>query len=343
MAQIPEDIKKGLQDLSEAVDIPVDSLIKRMKEIMAEDESIKEMEQSSDNPEKVKEFKIRMAWAVLYDEHSSRGNTVDCIIMPIASPRANERKVKGENIWVGDLTALIQRLEKGEDGEIVKADIEYASGLFWREGAKNLGKMEKGKVYKAPIIVNESKSGWGVSITSDRASFAPVDEKMPLFDDFFKNEIMNKDVMIGLGELDLNKAEDNTDIRVVRATVIDAGVKKSRKGNIYGYYNIMDGTIIGSNHMVFVDPEDVCWRQGSVLYFGGPVNINDNGDVNFNVQFIVPSEMSMPAKYDIVDTTQPQKESVDVTDDAIDLSEDDSKDESSESESESEEGVDFEI
>ena len=170
MATVPEDIQEGLKKLSEAVDVPVKSLFARMKEIMVD---IKGM----GDTEKDKGFKIRVAWGALCNEFSSRGKTEDFLVMPVFTPRASERKVKGKMTWIGNLTALVQKLEKQEDGSKVKGDITYGAGTFWRDGGKNLLKMEKGKVYRAQLIANENNSGW-LSITSDRAVFTPVDDKL---------------------------------------------------------------------------------------------------------------------------------------------------------------------
>lgn len=308
MAKVPEDIKENLKKLSAKMDIPVKDLMARMKEIMAEDKSI------TGDSEKEKEFQIRFAWGVLYNEYSSRGNAIDCYIMPVNTPRANERKIKGEMTWVGDCTALIQTLKKDDDGNVEKSDVMYGQGVFWRDGAKNLNKMEKGKVYKAQLIVNESKSGWGVSISTDRGTFTPVDDVEFDWNKFFQEEILSQDIQITLGELDLNKSEDNTDIRLIRATVSNADVAESQKGNTYGFYAVMDDSIIGNSYRFFVSPEDVCWRIGSILYFGGTIDINDDtGEPTFRVQFIQPTEMAMPAEYNVRETgTAQAKEEVDL-------------------------------
>ena len=121
MATLPEDIKNGIKELSEAVDVPTKTLLERLKDIMKNDEKVKqsvdEMREQEKDEDKIKEWAVRIAWSVLYNEYASRGNAVECLIKPISSPRANERKIKGEMTWVGDVTALIQRLEKNDAGE----------------------------------------------------------------------------------------------------------------------------------------------------------------------------------------------------------------------------------
>ena len=301
--------------------MPLRTLVEEMKTIMKES---KEIEPKT---EKEKEFQIRFAWAVLHSRYASRGNTVDCYVMPISTPRANLRKVKGEMTWVGDLTALIAPLPKDDEGNIIDFEnntvpldkVIYAHGTFWRDGAKNLQKVKKGKVYRASLLVNESKSGWGATISSDRASFTPVDNvKMPSFDEFFKKEILPRDTMIKLGEIDLFKSNDATDIKVIEVTVAEANVAESSDGTVYGYYSVMDLSTVGTQIRFFVAPEDVNWMVGSVLYFGGIIQEDNNGNPVFRVHFIHPTEMAQEATYEIPSKstdTAVMEEAVDVTTD----------------------------
>ena len=59
MGAIPDDIKEGLQNLSKSKKIEVKILVNELKEIIANDETIKTM------PPEQEEFKIRYAWALL--------------------------------------------------------------------------------------------------------------------------------------------------------------------------------------------------------------------------------------------------------------------------------------
>jgi len=302
---IPEDIQERIKRLSEVTEIPIESLMARLKEIITTDETAKTMEDV--------DFKIRFACAILMREHSMAGKATDCILQPIASPRVREITIKGEQTTVGDLTALIQVLGKDESGNVTKADVKYASGTFWREGAKELEKLEVGKTYKTSIKVIDND--WGSTISSDRASFIEVKDKMETFEEFYEREIKPSDVAIGIGEMDLNKSETTTDIKVIVATVIESSVGESSDGREYGRYNIMDDSIIGSSFAIFVDPRDVCWLQGSVLKFGGTINIdNKTGQIRWNNQFILPTELSMPKELEIKPVTKKQ-ETVDINPD----------------------------
>jgi len=331
MATVPSDIQEGIKKLSEAVDIPVKSLMERLKEIIQTDETIQTMEKD--------DFKIRYAWALLYREHSMRGKTTDCYIMPICWTRVREIKMKGEKTSVGDMSALIQKIEKDEDGKPVVGDVQYASGTFWRDGAKHLAGLETGKVYKSSLIITENS--WGSTITSDRAGFAPVEHKMSEFKEFYEKEIKPKDINITIGEMDLNKSETTTDIRVIEATVIESEVGETADKREYGRYTIMDDSVIGSNFAIFVSPEDVKWSQGSILIFGGIIDIDDKtGAVRWTNHFILPTELAMPKEIVVKPVKAEKMEEVDLSE-PEETPEDEQKEESKEEETKSQD--DFEI
>ena len=305
MATVPPDIQEGIKKLSEAVEIPVKSLMDRLKEILSTDESIQTMEKD--------DFKIRFAWAKLYQEHSSRGKTTDCYIMPICWPRVREiqQKKRNERTFVGDLSALIQKIEKDEEGNVQEGEVQYVSGTFWREGAKNLENLVPGKVYKTSLIMTDNS--WGVTITSDRAGFVPVTHKMMDLKDFYEKEIKPRSVNITIGEMDLNKSETKTDIRTIEATVVEAEVGETADNREFGRYSIMDDSIIGGNFTVFVSPKDIKWAQGSKLIFGGTIDIDDKtGNPRWNNQFILPTDIAMPKEI-VIKPVKEKIESVDIS------------------------------
>jgi len=333
MATVPPDIQEGIKKLSEAVDIPVKSLMERLKEIISTDESIQTMEKD--------DFKIRFAWAKLYQEHSMRGKSTDCYIMPICWTRVREipSKKQGEKNYVGDLSALIQKIEKDEEGNQTVGDVQYGAGTFWREAAKNLEKLEPGKVYKSSLVITEND--WGASISSDRAGFLLVKHKMPDFNEFFENEIKPRDVNITIGEMDLNKSEKSTDIRVITATVIESDVGETSDHREYGRYTIMDESVIGSNFAIFVNPKDVKWAQGSILIFGGIISIDDKtGNPRWNNHFIVPTKLSLPKEIVIKPVSADAQEEVDISESGEEKEGEEPSEDSGEDEEESE---DFEV
>jgi hypothetical protein len=296
MAKVPKDIQEGITKLSEVANVPVESLMKRLKEIIQTDETIQSMENE--------DFKIRYAWTILYREFSLSGKTEEFKLTPLSKPRSREAKVKGDLTWVGDMAALVKKVSKDENGKIIEGDWKYAAGTFWRDGAKNIEKLVVGKLYQTQLIATEN--AWGLSITSDRAGFIELKEKVPSIEEFYNTEIKPKNLSISIGEMDLNKSEYNTNIKVFEATVIDAVIGE-KDGREYGRYLVMDNSTIGSNFAVFVSPDDVVWEQGSILIFGGTISIDDkSGQIRWNNHFIMPTELSMKREM-IVKKTAPEE------------------------------------
>ena len=291
MATIPKDIQEGLQKLSEATETPVKTLIERLKEIIEKDESIQTMEKE--------DFKIRFAWAILYKEFASTGGTEDFYVTPLLHPQAREIKTKkGELMWLGEMAALVQKLEKNDEGEVEPGEVQYAAGTFWREGAKNLEGLEVGKVYKVSLVAKENS--WGLDITTDRSPFIKVDYKFPInMEKFYEEKIAPKNLEIGLGEMDLNKSETTTDIRVVTVTAFDGDVAERDDGSTYGWYDFMDDSIMGSNNRMFFNSKDVIWSQGSILKVGVHINIDGKGVVRATPHFIVPTEVAEKRSFNI--------------------------------------------
>jgi len=282
MAQIPENIKEGIKKLAEKNDLEVKVLVARLKEIIDTDETIQTMENES--------FKIPYAWAVLFKEYAMRGQAEEFKVMPLSKPRAREAKIKGENTWVGDMAALVSKLEKGDDGNMKAGDWQYAAGTFWRKGAEEISKLETGKVYKAYLVAKENS--WGLDITTDRGPFVPLKEEPPSFKKFYDDEISKLDIMLTIGELDTEESGDSTDIRVLEATVMDSVVAVGKDGKPFGRYSIMDTYSIGVvPPAIFVAPEDIEWEQGSILIFGGTIRKADDGKVLWTSHFIIPTDM----------------------------------------------------
>jgi|GEM_PF-2814810 len=309
MAKIPDDIKAGMKQLSEVTKIPTKDLLAQLKEFINTDENIIAM---GDN-EEAKEFKIRYAWALLYRQHSMTGNAVDYCIRVINSPNPRKIKVKGDDTYVGDLVALARPITKNDSGKEELGDVQYAAGTFWRDGAKNLGNLERNKVYRTKVIVKDN--AWGINITSDRAMFTETDDKIPEFKKFYEKEIHPnlESLVITINSMDLHESENNTDIRILEATVIESEVgESSSTGREFGRYAVMDSSVVGGSYTIFVSPEEVEWAQGSIIRFGGTVSVNqDTGDIRWNNHFTVPTKFAMPKKITVKSVG---KEEVDVDD-----------------------------
>ena len=304
MATIPTDIQEGIKKMSESTKIPIQSLVGRIKEIMQTNETIKVMEKE--------EHKIRFAFALLYRENSMASKTTECFIKPICNPRVREITMKkGDKTPVGDITAIVQKIEKDNEGNPVMGDVLYGAGTFWRDGANNLKKLEVGKTYKTSLVIKDNK--WGVSITSDRAGFLETDQKLPDFKSFYEQNIKPKNLLITLVELDLNKSDDNTDIREIEVTVIESEVSE-KEGREYGRYVVMDNSTMEKmgNQVIFVHPKDVIWAQGSVLRFGGHIDVDqETGAVRWTNHYILPTAIAIPKEI-IAKPVKGRQEEVDI-------------------------------
>jgi hypothetical protein len=114
--------------------------------------------------------------------------------------------------------------------------------------------------------------------------------------------------------MDLNKSDNGTDIKVVQATVIESDVGE-KEGKEYGRYVIMDDSLVGSgsNFAIFVAPKDVVWLQGSIILFGGTIDIDKEGAVRWNNQFILPTELAIKKEFTVKPVSE-KMESVDIGD-----------------------------
>lgn len=298
MAKIPDDIIEGIKKLAETSGTPVKTLLERLKKIKETNENIKTMEKD--------DFKIRFAWAVLLKEFTSSGN--EYYIRPICYPRVRETVSKGEKIKVGDLTALIQKINKKEDGTISLGKVQYGSGTFWRDAAKNMETLEVGKVYKASLIANENS--WGSTITSNNTLFVPADFKMNSFREFFDENIKPQNPMITIEEMDMSKSDTPTDIKIIKGTITESDVRKRNDGSEYGYYDVTDNSVLGTkNQRIFVDTKDVLYEQGSIVLFGGHIAFDDEGKIRWTHHFQIPTKTSEKKEIKIV---PPKADEIDV-------------------------------
>lgn len=306
MAQIPKDIQENLKKLAETTKAPLKDLVKRLAEIKDTNESIQAMENE--------DFKIRFAWAMLYKEYAVTGGTSEFYIMPTLHPSPREVTTKkGEKMYIGELSGLGQRITKNDDGEIVPGEVQFVAGTFFRDGAKHLEKLQRGKVYRTSLIAKENK--WGVEISSDRATFAPVEYNFPkTFEQFFAEEIESKGLDITLGEMDLHKAETPTDIRVLTVTAFDGNIGESPDGREYGWYDFMDDSIMGSNIRMFFHPKDIEYSQGSILKVGVKVDINPKtNEPMLSPYFVMPTSIAEKRTFNVKPVSPKKQETVDIS------------------------------
>jgi len=297
MAQIPEDMKAGIEALSKAKDTPIKDLLARLKEIINEDENLKAME--NDN------FKIRVAWAALYKEYSSAQGQ-ECLISPLLHCSVNYYRDKDDkNTGVTNLNALVKPLknEKGEEIEYQSQDEgwQYAAGTLFRDAAISAGKLEVGKVYNTTVILSNTygekgkkrkERDWGLGIIANNAKFSVTKEKVPDFKKFYEDEIEDKNEIMSLSDTDMNESAHDTDIRVVRIQIMDEDINEREDGTEYAYYDIMDNSISGETRRFFIDVRDYKYMQGSVLLAGVTVRNTAKKDeepiFRMNPQWFIP-------------------------------------------------------
>jgi hypothetical protein len=301
MANLPDDVMENLKRLSEEVEVPMRDLVKKMGEIIKNDETIQSM--------KEREHKIRFGFAILYREYSMVGKTTDVYLMPVSTPQVRAIKMKGENTYVGNVQGLMKIIPGKDDDEVdVEDKWEYAAGTFWREGAKEAEEMERGKVYHCKLRLTDND--WGKGISIDQGPFKKVDDvEAPDIEEFFKDEIADRDIEINIGEIDLNESENETDIFMFEGTIIGSNVSDRADGSSYGMYNIMDYSIAGNQATVFLHPDDVEWAQGSVCNFIGTIQVRKNDKTHRWQNHLVVPKIGIPREVSI---PEPEKETVDI-------------------------------
>jgi len=292
-SSIPQDIQVGLKQLAEATKKDVKKLVTEMKEILDTDENIQVMEQQ--------EAKIRFAWTILASQYSiSDGDPF--YFRPFSTPRSR----KTTKSVVGDLCGVAQKITINDDDDEELGDPVYAFGTFWRDGAKELDKLKKDKVYRCVLRSTDLK--YGIAIGGNNPQFKEVnDVELPGPKEFFENEIepLNKEILIG--EMDINEKQYDNDIRVFTVTVLKA---ETRDDSNSAFYDVVDNSILGHRtHRIWVHPDDLVHGQSSIIKVIGTAENLDNGKVRYTHHFIVP-EYSIPR---IIRTKPVQdKESVDL-------------------------------
>jgi len=279
--EIPDDLKARLKKLSEASNIKPATLMKKLREIFDTDEKIKVMEKE--------EFKIRYAVARLLKEQVSTGQTTDFYVKPLL--HFNYREINTDAKYVGDFSCLLKKIVKDENGKIVEGETEFGAGTLWRDAAKQLEKLEKGKIYKASFIAE--KTSWGWSLGGNNAGFVEVDGiEFPALDEFYKKEIEPMNVDTVLSDLDMETSQTPTDIKVLNVRIIDSDIRERPNKTEYGYYDINDDSFIGNEKGVqgqrlFLDPRDVEYEMGCDIKVGVNIAVR-NDKVQLTPYFILP-------------------------------------------------------
>jgi len=333
--KVPEDIQEAIKKLSKAIDVQIKTLLKELKEIIDTDEEIQAMDKDA--------FKIRFAWAKLYRQHTVSGNESQFYVMPLLYPNPMEITISdGTKIWLGEFSALVQRIKKNDEGETEIEDPTYGAGTFFRDGAKNMQGLKPGSVYKTSLIYEEKDNGYVLS-SGRSTNFSEVEHKMPKkFSKYFKETIEPENRDITLGDMDLNKSENPIDIRILTVTAFDYDTGKSADGREFGYYDFMDNSITGSNYRMFLHPKDINWEKGSILKVGIRIDFDKKNELRTSPHFIIPTELAEKRELNIKPVTETETvDTSELEEEAKDEPEEKSKEEKKEESDE--EDINFEI
>lgn len=312
MATIPEDIKKGIEKLSKSTGVELKALVEEFKQILKTDPTIQTMEKP--------EFKIRYGYALLLKRYVSAGTTTQMYIKLLSKPRVRTVVSQGKPKAVSNVYALVKRLTRDEDGNLIEGDIEYAAGTLWENAAENTRNLSPNKVYKTALRATEVTGG--IELGGNDATFIEVnDVEFPSNEEYYKKYIepREKDLLVKLADLDLNNRENLVDIRVIKAMVVDVGVGETANHVEFGRYTVVDDSLLAreesgpTSYSIWVHPDDVIWDVGSTLKFVGTVNYDPVANIaRFDCHFIVPTELAIKRKIEPKPVSQ-QPESVEIS------------------------------
>jgi len=235
---LPKSIVDTLEKLSVATEVPINELVKQMKEIIDSDPSIQAMTN--------KEHQINFACTLLVRRFSMTGGTKQMYLRPLSKPRARLTTSQGQKKYVGGLYALVKLIEHDKEGKEVIGETQYAAGTIWEKAADKMRTLSPDKVYKTALRANDAKNG--LELGANDASFVEVDYSMPTKEEYFKEHIEPElpSLLTSLDDLKINHRDDQTDIRVVKGTVLDASSGTSKKMGEYGRYSVTDDSFIGN-------------------------------------------------------------------------------------------------
>lgn len=324
MGLVPDDIKTGLQNLAKSSKVDTKVLVGELKEIIANDETIKAMA-----PEQ-EEFKIRYAWALLCRRHTAVGQVGQMYIKFLSKPTFGKIP-SGKSI--SNVAALVKRItaDDEEEGKVSVGEVELAAGTLWEGAADAIKKLSTDKVYKTALkatevkIEKENLSMKGLELSANNANFVETtDTTFPTNEEFYKSfvEPKEKDLKIDLDEMDLNRRTKRIDIRVFKVMIIDYRVGTWADGTEYGQYVVTDDSMLGggadgepSNFLIRLPPEEVKYERGVVIKCVATVQHDKKNDrERLHYFFDIPVGTVVTRK---IEAKPVEKESEDVDVDAI--------------------------
>lgn len=321
MGTIPDDIKSGLQNLAKSKKVETKNLFEELKEIIANDETIKSM------PVEQEEFKIRYAWALLCRRHTAVGTTNELYLQLLSKSRISKTKAGKSRI---DIYAKIKKISEDEEGNSIVDETSIASGTLWEKAAEAAGKISKEKIYKVSLTTREVKcqqgnSKWtGYELSGNEATFIETNEiKMPSNEEFYKSfiEPLEKDIKIDLDEGDLNNRQNKIDIRVVKGMIIDNPTGTRADGTEFGRYSLTDDSLLGGgdngkagNVNFWIHPEEVILEKGVTIKSVVTTTFNkEKNKINWQYFFSIPVGTIVKRKIEVKPVSKPT-ESVNVDD-----------------------------
>jgi len=288
---IPKDVVAKLEKLSERTNISTGELLKQMKDLIDNDAQCQSMTN--------KIHQIKYACTLLIRRFSMTGGAKEMYLRPLSKPRARLTTSQGQKKYVGVLAGLVQIIDRNNDGTEKVGDVQYAAGTIWEKAADKMRTLSPNKVYKTALRVTDAKNG--LELGGNDAAFTEVEHSMPTKEEYFKNNIESElsDLLTLLDDMKINNRDDQTDIRVIKGTVLDSNSGTSAKMGEFGRYAITDDSFIGKdNYPMWVHPEEVEWGISSELYFIGTVNVdNSNPEApisRFDCHFVIPVPGSDP-------------------------------------------------
>jgi len=309
MADIPEDIKSGLKSLASRLKCEPKVLVEELKEIMANDETIKAM-----SPDQT-EFKIRYAWALLCRRHTSVTQAAQMFLRPLSKPAGGKTKAGKPR---ADLFAIIKRITHDDEDNQIVGEIELGAGTLWEKAGEAACKLSTKKVYKVSLPVKEVKASpdggvtviQGVELGGNDASFIETTEvTMPTNEEFYKTyfEPKEKVLMTPLDEMDINSKQNRIDVRIVKVMIIDNRTGERADKSEYGQYVVTDDSLLGSGEKGkqgsitwWINPEEVTMEKGVVLKALVAASYDKAKDkINWDYFFGVPLGVAVRRKIEV--------------------------------------------
>lgn len=178
-----------------------------------------------------------------------------------------------------------------DDDSEVQPEVGLVKITFWNEDIEKAEGAEVGKTYRVMLNGGLEDGVWDVSATGATSWNKEVDDD---------NEMRTEEILeqlfpvVPIAEAPHNESHGYSDLKLVKGTVMNAYVRRSQKGNLYGRYVINDNTQTPDQVKeqgpfgVMCDPAQVRFAQNSEVYFLGRINVSDEYGPGMDAECIVP-------------------------------------------------------